>query len=379
MNIAELKDMIQLLEPKKEFEFKELEKRYRNFYAPSFAVFVNHEDMLKQEVEIISVSVEASLEEADRFSFTVNNAFDPVKRDFRYIDSFFEPGNLVEIKMGYVDQLKTVFFGTVTSVRVSFPSSGLPELEVGGLSMSNCMMRGKITKTWPNARHSDIVRGIASKYKLDISNIKDTSVVNKIVEQDQESDYVFIDRLAKENNFEFFVMGTSMIFRPPSRNVLAPVTLEWGVNLISFSPEINIAEQVTKVKVRGWNVAQKKEVTGEAGSIEETEKEENAKSGLDYIRKTCVESKEVIEDIHRPVSSEHEANMLAKAILEKHAQELVEGSGESVGIPEIRPGAYIRLLGLGKKFSKIYYIKSATHTVSSSGYRTTFHVRRKFI
>ena len=47
--------------------------------------------------------------------------------------------------------------------------------------------------------------------------------------------------------------------------------------------------------------------------------------------------------------------------------------------PRLRAGAIIRLEGLGPSFSGDYRVTSATHTISSSGYRTSFRVRKEII
>ena len=53
----------------------------------------------------------------------------------------------------------------------------------------------------------------------------------------------------------------------------------------------------------------------------------------------------------------------------------VQGSGESIGLPELRADTNIELLGLGRELSKTYYVEQTTHTINTSGYRTTFRVK----
>ena len=62
-------------------------------------------------------------------------------------------------------------------------------------------------------------------------------------------------------------------------------------------------------------------------------------------------------------------------MLKKH-EEVLKGSGESIGIPDILAGTNIELKGLGKQFSSTYYIDQTNHSISSSGYKTTFNVKR---
>ena len=69
------------------------------------------------------------------------------------------------------------------------------------------------------------------------------------------------------------------------------------------------------------------------------------------------------------------ADARAKAILEERAQEFLQGTGESIGLPEVVPDINIELSDIGKPFSKTYYVSGAKHRIDSSGYRTTFNVQ----
>ena len=44
------------------------------------------------------------------------------------------------------------------------------------------------------------------------------------------------------------------------------------------------------------------------------------------------------------------------------------------GIPELKADTNVTLKGLGDFFSTTFYVTQTTHTVNSSGYRTTFEV-----
>ena len=61
--------------------------------------------------------------------------------------------------------------------------------------------------------------------------------------------------------------------------------------------------------------------------------------------------------------------------VEERAQQFVTGTGESIGLPELVPDTNVALLGLGRGFSKTYYLSEATHTIDGNGYQTTFKVQ----
>ena len=53
------------------------------------------------------------------------------------------------------------------------------------------------------------------------------------------------------------------------------------------------------------------------------------------------------------------------------------GSGSVVGDPALMAGRVVQLEGLGREFGGRYRITSATHTIDSSGYRTSFEARKE--
>ncbi|MBU7005771.1 phage late control D family protein [Phosphitispora fastidiosa] len=337
----------------------DLEKKYRSFYAPAFQVTVAGEELLRSGVEISSVSVDNTLEGADSFSFVVDNSYDVVRRELKWMDRLFAPGSGVEIKMGYTDKFESLMVGLITSVKVTYPAGGLPSLEVSGFDLSNKMMKGKQSPPWPpDIKDSDIAGKIAAKYGLK-SEVEDTGVKHPEVKQDQESDFDFLTRLAQRNYYEFFVFGKTLYFRAPAYDKASVLTLEWGKTLVSFMPEINLREQVSEVEIRGWDAKAKKEIIGKATGGKESEK--------------------ITERWRLPVYSQEEADNRARAILNRRAEGLVKGSGESIGIPELLPGKNIELDSLGKQFSKTYYIERTNHSIGSSGYRTTFSVKENVI
>jgi uncharacterized protein len=368
-------------------DFGTIASNTHNFYVPAFAIVVDGRDLIQQRVEVFNLTVNTTLEGADDFSFTVNNPFDVGAREFRYIDNeLFDPGKEVEIRLGYGDRggLARVLLGIITGHDISFPANGLSQITVRGFDLSHKMMKGKNSASWgadkKPVKYSDIVKDIARKqeYGFDVANVIDSGKEHPQVKQKNESDYDFIKkRLAEEIGFEVFVIDRDIFFRPRANDQKEVVTtLSWGRTLVSFSPQINTADQVSEVEVRGWDPAQQKAIIGKATRGQERGRDGNRKSGGEEV-----ESRQgkFVKHVWKPMFTQTEANDLAKALLEKTALEYVTGNGECLGIPEIRAGKNIALAGLGDKFSRTYYIEKATHSISTSGYRTTFSVKENTI
>jgi len=349
-------------------KFEDIAKKYRNFYSPpTYQIILDGQDILKKYLtEITSVTFEDTRNGSDRFSFTVN---DP---KLEWLDSkLFEPGKTVEIKMGYLDTLTTMIIGEIISVKPSFPSNSSPEMEISGYDLSYQFTRLQERNIWQSKRDSEIVQEKVGsdqiKHKLN-AHITGTDVVRPEIVQDGETDYAFIRKLADRNFYEFFVQKTDLHFRPPKKTE-DPMTLEYRKSLMSFSPELNIANQVSEVSVRGWDPNSKQEIVGKAGGTIS----QNGKTGGGIMKELYGKVEQEVTDC--PVYSQSEADALARSTFKKLSVGAVRGSAESIGMPEIRAGDTILLKGLGKKFSQEYFVESTTHSISSSGYTTTFNVR----
>jgi phage protein D len=362
----------------------DIEKRQADFYAPAFRVLVSGQDLVVDlYLEVISVQVENPVNKSDHFTFVVANAFNVTTREFvkvgdKTLPEFFEFGSPVEIFMGYrgPSKLPLILDGIVTEVRTSFPSSGLPQLTVSGYDHSYPLTKGTASKNWPNKRDSDVVREIAQSYSL-IPKVEDTRVMYERIEKSQESPAQFLGRLAKRNGFEWFVFGKELFFRAPSNDEGGIIELAWGRGLVSFSPGVNLAEQVIGVEVHGWNIHTKQPIVGRARKGDEPGRDasrasgKKRQSGAEYLQKV---SPTATLRVREPVFTQQEADQRARAMLKDRAEGFVTGRGESIGIPELKAYTNVTLRGLGDFFSMTLQVKHTTHTVDGSGYRTTFEV-----
>ncbi len=367
-------------------QFEQIEKKYGNFYAPNYMILVEGQDLLRQGMEIFGVQVNNQLNGSDTFSFKVNNPFDEGKTTFPILKRghLLEVGKKIQIKVGYGDRSKLtiIFDGTITSVEVSYAANGVSQLDISGHDRSHQMMKGKRSENYGSVdepiKYSEIVTQLAGKYGLGTGLIVDSMEKHRQIKQFQMSDFEFIvKKLAHEISFEAFVQVQDFIFRPRANDEQEVITtMEWGGGLVSFTPKVNTAQQVSSVEVRGWDPAIQEAIIGTAQGGDEQGREGGASSGAELV--TASEGEQVL-NVWKPVSTQKEADDLAKSILNRTAERLVTGNGVSIGIPDILPGKNISLVGLGELFSTTYYIQKCTHTIDGSGYKTKFSVKETTI
>lgn len=346
-----------------------LEKQHAQFYAPRYLIRVGGQDVLRAGAEVVSLSVDEELAGAARCSFTVLNG------GLKWLkSSLFTVGAEVEVAMGYKEPLTTLFVGEISELRPTFPADGASQLEVAGHDLSHRMSRGCRFKSWENMTDADVARELAGKHKLAPSGVKDTQVTHPKINQNGENDLEFLQARAQENHFEMSVRGRDLVFAPPQDQSTAATVakLKWGESLISFTPELNTANQASEVTVRGWNPATKKEIVGHASWSDLWGNQPGRISGGEIVEQLYGAVEQCVRD--EPVYIQEEANRRAEVVLRQQAEQLVTGSGDCIGLPEIRVHTALELEGLGP-FSMRYYVTAVTHSLSVSGYRTTFRVR----
>ena len=375
-------------------ELVDLSEDYGNFYAPAFAVRLSRADVVRDLLVAVSqVEVDLVMNAPSRFSFTLANCYNLEKGRFEtgHGDNLLERlafGAEVEVCLGYGDakSTPTAILGLVTEIATSFPETGSPELTVSGYDHAFPLKQGKNSESWKDRYHSDVVQLIASFHNLN-ADIEKTTEKQPQIEQNQQSDWDFLVKLcgrdsddAKSLHFEVYIEPDGNAKRPvlhfgkPRVRSKPVVRLKWGAGLLSFRPEANLAGQVARVEVYGWDVKRKEAIIGRASADDvlgpqSKSIEQNVKS---VVR---APGKEPVLRLRQPVFTQAEADKRARAELSEITKKFLTGDAESIGLPELRPDRTVYLDNLGEAFSKLYYIEQATHRIDSGGYRTKFKVR----
>jgi uncharacterized protein len=200
--------------------------------------------------------------------------------------------------------------------------------------------------------------------------------------QDNQYDILFLIERARYIGYDLFIIeegergnsGPSRLYFGPSNRVKrVSYDLEYGRTLIDFHPNLDIANQISKVTVQGWNPVTKQRINESVNRKQVDIKGLNCAERQSTIDKYLEKREEVINN--KPVNSATEARTLAKETLEKIVKNMVTASGSVVGLPDLRTGSILRIRGLGECFSGRYFVTGTTHTIGSSGYTTQFNCR----
>ncbi|KCZ70550.1 phage protein D [Candidatus Methanoperedens nitroreducens] len=303
--------------------------------------------------------------------FTIRfNTVDFLKGDWRGIDlKTFKVGDIVKISMG-IDSSFEMMIGEVTSLDFTFGDSCF--MEIRGYDRLHRLRFGTMRRSFKDMKDSDIASSIASETSL-TPKVDDTGTIHPYIFQNNQSNYEFLLERAKRIGYEMLVDDKTLIFRKSQEDKSPELTLEYGVDLESFSAQIKTLTEGSKVEVRGWNVKDKEEISSSASKGSETTKM-GKESGYEISEKAfSASSVSVVDDM---IIDSKDAENIAKAKYNQMLGEFLTGEGSCIGNPEIRAGKTIEIKGIGERLSGVYYVESTVHSISRGVYTTNFKVRR---
>jgi len=358
---------------KGKYTYADLKEKYGQFVAPDCEIKIGGTSHKEKKMSISSLEVELSAGyEAGGCVFKISNGYDPKKGAFEtgWLDTILVPGKDISVDMGYIKK-STVFCGIISSVTNQFDEENGANIIVSCMDAKGAMMAGKQRVFGGEKKLTDIVKAILTEYKS-TKAIKTVTVdtltdLKRQIFQNSQTDYDFLVAVARKLGYEFFISKDEVLFVKP-RKIKDPIIIfTWGENIISFSREIDLTEQLKEVKVIGNDEKEKKEIVGKASTI--------TKTGKKTASDTYALVKKRVETIYDPsVRTLEEANTLAKSILEEYSMQYVSGYGKCVGIPELIPGRFVKMDRFDKSINGSYYIKKVTHLLDEDGYITKFEV-----
>jgi Bacteriophage probable baseplate hub protein len=324
--------------------------------------------------EVHDVLVEADLDQPDHAVVTLSNL------STKYSETVTE-GDDVEVKLGFVDGKAqgSVFKGEVTGIEPIYDSRAPARVLIRGLNQLHRLTRGKKSVAFKQVTDKDIVDKLCQAYGL-TAKYGDSPPSTKYehVYQNNLTDLEFLRMRGSRIGCEVFVVDKELHFRKRDESD-SGINLQFGVPgesaLERFLPRLSTANQVSEVRVLGWDPDKKQEIVGVA-------KPQSSKLGNKTGADVAGSKHKNVLHIHveSPVSSKEDADNLAKALLNERGMHFITGDGVCRGNPDLKPGIIVTVTLNDKRFDGKYYITAVRHRYvhagTSGGYRTEFKVRR---
>jgi phage protein D len=288
------------------------------------------------------------------------------------IDSFpIKIGSEIEVLLSPVDgtSLTSIFKGVIVSLEPEFDKGTF--LGFRAYDGSHTLNQTKRAETYQNMTAGDIARKVGQRAGVDAGTIDSAGPAYDFIQQNNETDWEFLWKLAGRIDFEVLVIDHKLYFRkagPPAGT--QDITVKWPDQLISFRPRVTGVQQVDQVTVRARDLSRNQ-------PFEATESVPQPVSTIGIKRSDAAAAVKggtlVVAD--RPVTSQQEAQDLAKAYANHLAAGYLEAEGVAKGNPSIKAGSKIKIDGVGTSFGGTYVVSSCTHLYQGThGYKTIFSI-----
>ena len=282
--------------------------------------------------------------------------------------------------LGYLGKLETVFVGFISRVSFGFDPSDLPYIEVTGMDVKGIMMASRYATQLTAKSYGEAVSEILKRTSyeklrsanaitgLSISDTPDKQVGGgnkasaETIEMVEESDYEFIVKAAKKFNYEFFVDRGVVHFRKAKSDASILMELGVGSGLVQFEIGYDITGLVGTVEVRAMNPGTGKVISSKKKLSNNLSTGSRAKGLVSGSSKVYIDP---------TVTTQEQADARAAYLAEEVSYRLGSLECTCPGIPDLAPGRFIKIAGLGVPVDNTFYVTSVVHDFrQDSGYQT---------
>jgi phage protein D len=376
-------------------------------YAPELRLLVERAPVpATLRGSVTRISVQTGLGMSDRVEMALAN------NNLRWLDHpLLAVDNELAVQLGYApDPLTQLFSGEIVGHEAMFPQDGLPTMSIVAQDRKRRLQQGTKTRSFaipipkvgnmplPDTAVASAVAlengllpvlepvGAAISALLGAAGLaganspaeRQALVRRQGASGQGESDFDFVSKIAAENGWELVIDhagplgGLQLRYMSPLDHLAPALTLKYGASLLEFRPRISTVGQIVSVTAYVWisEIKTKLAITvgwdWDAMALTIDVKPSFTPSGKG--------SSNVV--LGEPVTMLTAPRTILSELIPKLNRRLT-GTGSCVGDPRIVAGAVIRMEGLGVQFGGLYRVVSATHALDSSGYRTSFEVRKE--
>ncbi|MFV0605083.1 MAG: type VI secretion system tip protein VgrG [Niabella sp.] len=278
----------------------------------------------------------------------------------------FLPGQTIEIKLGYKAVEKTVFKGVVIKQSIKIREGG-SSLVVECRHTAYQMTLTPKAKYFHDMKDSELMEELISLYGIE-NDIEATAFKNLQMVQYHATDWDFMLIRADINGYICVTNDEKIIIKKPDLSAAPALEIQYGATIYELDAEIDARLQMDKVIAKTWNPANQElddQVEGDEPSLEEAGNvaASNLAERMGAISYNLV---------HGGFIQEEEAKEWVNAKLAKHRLAKIKGTVTTDGIADVNPGQFIKINGIGERFSGKLFVTGVTHLLEDGKWLTTF-------
>ena len=296
-----------------------------------------------------------------------------------YLDGrTFDFGKRMDVSIGPVRSERTIFQGYVSGLEVEFHEGRPPEVCVFAEDRLMDLRMTRRSRTYENTTDAAIAEQIAGDHGLR-AEVDSDGPAYDVVQQWNMSDLAFLRERARLIQAEIWLQEDTLYFKTRDKRAGTEITLVQGNHLLHAQARADLAHQRTKVKVSGYDAANREAVDEEAGSEAIGAEISSGATGVSVLERAFGER--VSYRVREAPLNSGEASAWARAEMLRRARGFVTITGITSGTPDMAVGSRLTLERMGHPFDgPDYYVTRVRHTYDSvNGHRTQFAAERATI
>ena len=275
----------------------------------------------------------------------------------------FVPGAEVEVMLGYQSTEDTVFKGVVTKQSLRLTRSGVTTLTVECRDKAVAMTLERRCRYFEQVTDAEAAAEIADAYGLDAS-FAATDVTHAELVQYDSTDWDYVISRLEANGHICLVDDGAISGAAPDTGQEPVLTLTFGATMYEFDAEIDARGQPTAIKSVSWDPTAQEVVEGEA---EEPGVPETGNLSSGSLADSLGQGRRIQHSGRLPAD---EVQAWANAALLRNRLSKVRGRTSFQGLPDVKPGQFIELQGVGDRFSGPVFVSGVHHRVADGAWTT---------
>ena len=280
----------------------------------------------------------------------------------------FAPGTKVEFKLGYHEDLKTVFKGIITRHGIVM-RNGRPSQLVVECRHDACKMTlAKKCRQFNDQTDSDIAATILGEYSL-AGDVASTSVTHTHMVQYKATDWDFLLLRVRANGLLVVPGVEKLSLVEPDYTPEAALALAPGGVLDSFEGEIEVRHQPGSVVTASWDPGAQERIESTVESADEPEAGQPDGSSLSEGVGFST-----LNDWHDGALASDELESWAGKCLLRHRLAKLRGRAHCQGTHAVQVGTLIELGGLGSRFNGKAFVAAVRHEFAIGSWKIDYQL-----
>ncbi|MCY7421143.1 MAG: type VI secretion system tip protein VgrG, partial [Chitinophagaceae bacterium] len=267
----------------------------------------------------------------------------------------FIPGKSIEITLGYHSRETTVFKGIIVT-HSNTVTSASSELNIECKDVAVKLTIGRNSKHFNNVTDSDVAEELIGNYSGVTADVESTSIQHKDLVQFDTTDWDFIVSRMDVIGCICLVNDGTFATKKPALSEASKLEVLYGATIMDYNAAIDTRNQYKAVQASAWNFTDQELLQVDAA--EPSWSEGGNISNSDLANTIGLEKFKLI---HSGKLTQEELQAWADAKLMKNRLAKIKGMVKYQGNPDVLPGDFITLNGVGSRFNGKAIVSSIHH------------------